>query len=79
MATVIRIYPDVLSPEDIRVAASAYESTLNALEVIVERDAAREPVARYIMEHALQGERDPIRLREGALAQIRTLGPTKKA
>ena len=79
MARAIRIYQNVLAPEDIRVAASAYESTIKSLEVVVERDAAREQVARYIMERALRGERDPIRLREGALAYLRAPGQTKSS
>jgi len=77
MATVQR-FPnrDVLAPEDIRVAALAFEATLKSLDV-VEGDAAREAVARYIMEQALQGERDPLRLRDGALANLREPDQTK--
>jgi hypothetical protein len=78
MATVHR-FPnrDVLAPEDIRVAALAFEATLKSLDIVVEGDAARESVARYIMEQALQGERDPLRLRDGALAHLRAPDQTK--
>ena len=72
MGSVLRFpYPDLLGPDDIRVAASAFESTLRSLDSIAEEDATREAVARYIMAQSLQGERDPIRLRDGALAHLR--------
>ena len=78
MGCVLRFpYVDVLGPEDIRVAASAFESTLKSLDGNAEEDATREAVARYIMERTLQGERDPIRLRDGALAQFRKPAPKK--
>jgi hypothetical protein len=72
MGSVVRFpYPDVLGPDDILVAASAFESTLKFLDSVAEEDATREAVARYIMAQTLQGERDPIRLRDGALAHFR--------
>ena len=75
MGRVIRFpYPDVLGPEDIRVAASAFESTLKSLDCVAEEEATREAVARYIMTLTLQGERDPIRLRDAALAHLRAPG-----
>jgi hypothetical protein len=78
MGRVVRFpYADVLGPEDIRVAASAFESTLKSLDPAAEEDATREAVARYIMERTLLGERDPIRLRDGALAQLRAPSPNK--
>jgi hypothetical protein len=78
MASVIRFpYQDVLAPEDIRVAASAFESALNSLDGAAQAESTRETVARYIMERTLQGERDPNRLRDGALAYLRTPDPTK--
>jgi hypothetical protein len=79
MASILRFpYRDVLAPEDIRVAASAFESTLKSLDGVAGEDATREAVARYIMQRTLQGERDPIRLREGALAHLRAPGSTKR-
>ena len=78
MGSVLRFpYPDILGPEDIRVAASAFESTLKSLTSVAKEDATREEVARYIMARTLQGERDPIRLRDGALAHFRWPGPNK--
>ena len=72
MGSVLRFpYPDILGPEDIRVAASAFESTLKSLDAVAAEDATREAVARYIIAQTLQGERDPIRLRDGALAHFR--------
>lgn len=78
MATIHRLpYRNVLAPEDIRVAASAFESTLQSLASAPEPDS-RDAMARYIIERTLLGERDPIRLRDGALAQIRRPDSTKK-
>ena len=78
MATIHRLpYRNVLAPEDIRVAASAFESTLQSLDSVPEPDS-RDAMARYIMERTLLGERDPIRLRDGALAQMRRRGPPNK-
>jgi hypothetical protein len=72
MGSVLRFpYPGILGPEDIRVAASALDSTLKSIDSVAERDANREAMARYIIARTLQGERDPIRLRDGALAQLR--------
>ena len=68
---------NVLSPEDIRVAALAFEATIKSLDVLSASDAARESVARYIMERALQGERDPLRLRDDALAHLQLPDTTK--
>jgi hypothetical protein len=80
MGSVLRFpYPDVLGPDDIRVAASAFESTLQFLDFVAEEDATREAVARYIMAQSLQGERDPIRLRDGALAHFRAPGKIKRS
>ena len=77
MATIHRLpYRNVLAPEDIRLAASAFESTLQSLDSVPEADS-RDAMARYIMERTLLGERDPIRLRDGALAQMRRPGSTK--
>jgi hypothetical protein len=78
MGCVLRFpYVDVLGPEDIRAAASAFEATIKSLDGVSEEDSRREAVARYIMDRALQGERDPIRLRDGALAHLLTPGKTE--
>ena len=71
MASIHRFpHQNVLAPEDIRVAALAFDATIKSLDILVEGDAVREEVARYIMEMALQGERNPLRLRDGALAHF---------
>ena len=70
-------YRDVLAPEDIRIAASAFDSALVSLNGAAQESSTREAVARYIMQKTLQGERDPIRLRDGALAQFRKPAPKK--
>ena len=80
MATIDRLpYPNVLEPEDIRLAASALESTLQSLDCVTAPETARESVARYIIERTLLGERDPIRLRDGALAQLKRPRPAERA
>jgi hypothetical protein len=61
----------VLQPEDLRMAADVFEAALKCLdESACEHSpyAARQVLARYIIERALGGERDPVRLGEGALA-----------
>jgi hypothetical protein len=57
-------------PEDIKVLSSAFEEALRALRLVDRTDPATQLVARRIIELAQQGERDPIRLREGAIKGI---------
>ena len=62
-------YADVLGPDEIQVVASAFEATIESLDPVTD-DSRRDAVARYIIGRALQRERDPIRLRDGALAHL---------
>jgi hypothetical protein len=55
----------------IYIAISAFDAALKQMDGIAEDDAAREAVAFFIIERMLRGERDPIRLRDGALARAR--------
>src|SRR5262245_5641063 len=53
-------------PDEIRVLTTAFEDTLRTLRLTDRADPATEIIARKIIELALQGERDPNRLRERA-------------
>ena len=55
---------------EIKVAALAYENVLKGLDGAAHEPSARDPVARYIMERMLEGERDLIRIRDGALDHL---------
>lgn len=57
-------------PEDIKVLSSAFEEALRELRLVDRTDPATQLVARRIIELAQQGERDSIRLREGAIKGI---------
>jgi len=60
-----------LEPSDLDIAAAVYAEIVNRFAA--EHDAIRERVAESIIERMLMGERDPIRLRDGALAQLKRL------
>ena len=54
-------------------AADVFEAALQAVDESVcahAPHAARQILARYIIERALGGERDPVKLGEGALASL---------
>jgi hypothetical protein len=55
------------APEDIKILESAFEGALRELGLVDRKDPATLAVAKRIMVLAQQGERDPIRLREGAV------------
>ena len=59
-----------MTPIEIKVAALAYESVLKSLDRAVDEPFARDHVARYIMERMLEGGRDLIRIRDGALTHL---------
>jgi hypothetical protein len=58
------------TPEDITILSAAFEDALHKLRLVDRTDLATEIVAKKIIELARQGERDPIRLREGALKSL---------
>jgi hypothetical protein len=60
-----------LGPADIRVVVAAYEAAVSDLEVSPDDTTTRETVASHIIEDALLGERDALRLRDYALARVR--------
>ena len=55
-----------LGPEDIEIVSAVYEQTLSSLGLVDQTDPLTEIVAKKIIECAQTGERDPVRLREGA-------------
>jgi hypothetical protein len=64
---------NVLSPDALRLAADAFEEALQSLPEQARElrpYTARQLLARYIMEKTLGGQRDLVRLREGALAYL---------
>jgi len=54
----------VFGPEDIEAIAAAFESTLEQLRLVDRNDPVVTMVAKFTIELAKQGERDPVRLRE---------------
>ena len=57
-------------PEDIEILSNAFEEAVRELRLVDRTDPATQLVAKRIIELAQQGERDPIRLREGAVEGI---------
>jgi hypothetical protein len=57
-------------PEEVRVLATAFDAALLELGLVDRSDPAVLLVAKRIMALAEQGERDPMRLREGAIKGI---------
>jgi hypothetical protein len=63
------IQPGAFEPEAIAAMSEAFEAALKELQDT--GDVMREVVARRIIAAARFGERDPIRLREAALAGLK--------
>ena len=63
-----------LDPDDLRIAADAFEAALPALdESIPDPHAARQNLARFVIERAFRGERDAARLHAEALDYVRVI------
>ena len=58
-------------PEAVKALAVAYDDACAVLHVIDRADPRTTIVAKKIIEHAQQGERDPIRLREAVLTEMK--------
>ena len=67
------LHSQAFSPEDIIVISAALEDTLRTLGLTDGADAARDIVAKKVLELAKEGERDPAQLRE-RVAQALTNG-----
>jgi hypothetical protein len=68
---IYRIFKTVgFEPEEIATMSAAYEETLRVLQLADREDPITELVARKIIEVAGNGERDPARISEQALAEL---------
>jgi len=73
MQNVYHFPGQALGPDDLRLAADAFEAALHSLDESAcdtSPHATRRILARYVIERALSGERDLSRLRDGALAYV---------
>jgi hypothetical protein len=61
----------VFDPEAVKALAAAYDDACAALHVINRADPRATIVAKKIIDYARCGERDPIRLREAVLIELR--------
>jgi len=75
----------VFSPEDVRILVAAFDGAWRSLlasgmifESDRESEAARDSLAKHIIEQARYGERDQGRLRDGALLQYAQSNLTNK-
>jgi hypothetical protein len=57
-------------PDQIEVLVTAFENALKALGLVDRKDPATLLVAQHIVGLAKEGERDPVRLREGAVQAL---------
>ena len=74
--------PQVLPPTDLRLVAEAYNTALSSLPAEayeLQPYEARRLVAIYVIDAALGGERNPVRLREGALKVVCSAVATEPA
>jgi hypothetical protein len=55
------------APQEIQVLSDAFDAALQKLRLVDRSDPAVELVAKRIIHLASRGERDPVRLREGAV------------
>ena len=55
------------NPDEVKLLAGAFEAAPRDLNLVDRTDPATELVAKRIIELALRGERDPVRLREAAV------------
>lgn len=66
---------NALGPAELRLASEAFEAALvEVSESELHPYLIRKSLARHVMQSILDGERDTTRLREGALASLRSLG-----
>jgi len=57
-------------PEDLKAMTVAFEQALSDLKLADRTDPLAEQVARKVIEFAQRGERDPMRLRQGAVEAL---------
>jgi len=66
--------PQPFGPDEIKIIVTAFEDTLRALRLVDRKDPTMTAVAKRIIALAQEGERDPIRLREGAMRGLSPSG-----
>ena len=59
------------TPKEVQILVVAFEDTLKALGLVDPEDAVTKLVAEKIIAAAKTGERDPERLRDAVLAELR--------
>jgi hypothetical protein len=64
------LHGQAFDPDEVKVLTTAFEDTLVALGLIDRTDPATELVAKKIIELAKLGERDPVRLCQGAVKAL---------
>jgi hypothetical protein len=57
-------------PSEIEVLSNAFEAALRELKLVDRNDPVAQWVAKRLIELASEGERDPDRLRKGAIKDI---------
>ena len=62
-------------PQAVKALALAYDDACAVLHVVDRADPRATIVAKKIIEHAQQGERDPIRLRDLVLIELQRMLP----
>ena len=62
-------------PQAVKALAVAYDDACAVLHVVDRADPRATIVAKKIIEHAQQGERDPIRLRDLVLIELQRMLP----
>lgn len=67
---IFRLVENAFEPERVAVIASAYEGCLKAIGLVDRTDPFTEVVAKKIVEIARQGETDPHRMCERAMAEL---------
>lgn len=58
------------APDEVEALIAAFEDTLGRLRLANREDPVTLVVARMIIQLAKEGERDPVRLRDAALAAL---------
>jgi hypothetical protein len=64
-----------LDPADLEIAAAVYVEVVKRLRLPADDETTRERAAQSIIDRMLLGERDPERLRDGALARLTAAPP----
>lgn len=69
-----RHLPQVLDPDGLSAAAQAFQASLEAVDDSfgeLRTYQLRQLLAQHIIEHALRGEHDPVRLQQAAVTYLK--------